>query len=604
MAALDDVQLHLVETFEEACALKEWAGRQPFLAVDTETTGYHPDSDRTRLVQFGNTREGWALSVETRGWGALCHEILTDHQGSLIAHNAKFDAAMIRKDLQYSFPLHRVHDTMIAHHVLNPHLRSGLKPISDRLIDPNASAGQAALHDDFKAYGWTWATVPTDHPNYWYYSALDTVITARIYEILIPQVCKEAPRAYDLEMATAWLTEKVERRGAMTDREYAHDNLAKFQDRAEWIRKDIRDTYGIEPGSTKGIIGVLQNAGHNFTKRTAGGAIALDKEVLSGIQHPLVTQLLRYRALQKLSSTYLENFLSMTSDGHPFLHPSINSLGFNEAGSGYGVKTSRMSMSDPNLQNLPKASKKDPDAPAQIIRNCIVARPGHTLLFCDFSQIEMRLLAHYSKDQHLIDAFSQGDFFVNLARQIFQDPHLGLDDPRRNQTKTIGYAEIYGAGLEKMAQSLGMPVQAAAEFKQAWSDMYPGIRQFGDLTRSEAFRNRKSGGISYVRSDLTNRRYIVDTGKEYSLVNRRLQGAAAEIFKMKILELDAMDVSRYMILFVHDEVILDVPNEDVRDVVHVLQEVMNDDRLLRVPITAEISYGQRWGQKHSWTDEI
>lgn len=604
MAALDNVQLNLVETWEEARQLKEWASKQPYLAVDTEGTGYHPDSDHTRMIQFGNTVDGWAVSVETRGWGSLCHEILTDHRGPLVAHNAKFDSAMIRKDLQYSFPLHRTHDTMIAHHVLNPHLRSGLKAVSDRLIDPNASAGQAALHDDFKAFGWTWATVPVNHPNYWYYSALDTVITARLYERLIPEVQAEAPKAYDLEMATSWLTEKVERRGAMTDRAYAQENLAVFAERSEEIRDQIHSQYGIEPGSNKGIIEVLQSAGHVFTKTTPGGAVSLDKEVLDAIQHPLVTLVRAHRTYQKLSSTYLENFIKLTSDGHPFLHPSINSLGFNEAGSGFGVKTSRMSMSDPNLQNLPKANKKDPDAPAQIIRNCIVARPGHTLLFCDFSQIEMRLLAHYSKDQHLIDAFSQGDFFVNLARQIFQDPSLALDDPRRNQTKTIGYAEIYGAGLEKMASQLGMPTSAAAAFKKTWSDTYPGIRAFGDATRNEAFANkRKYNDVPFVRSDITNRRYVVDPGKEYALVNRRLQGAAAEIFKRKILELEAMDIAQYMILFVHDEVILDVPNEDVRDVVHVLQQVMNDDKLLRVPIAAEISYGQRWGKKFAWTDE-
>lgn len=923
MSALDNVKLHLVETFEEACALKEWASHQEALAVDTEGTGYHPDSDHTRMVQFGNTEEGWALSVETRGWGALCHEILTNHQGPIVAHNAKFDAAMIRKDLQYSFPLHRTHDTMIMHHVLNPHLRSGLKAVSDRLIDPDASAGQDMLKKDFADFKWDWSTVPTNHPTYHQYAALDTVITARLHDILLPQVQKEAPKAYDLEMATAWLTEKVERRGAMTDRPYAEENLAVFQQRSDDISAQIKAEYGIEPGSSKGIIGVLQNAGHNFTKRTKGGAISLDKEVLSAIDHPLVTLIGQYRTYEKLSSTYLENFLKLTSDGHPFLHPSINSLGFNEAGSGYGVKTSRMSMSDPNLQNLPKANKKNPDAPAQIIRNCIVARPDHTLIFCDFSQIEMRLLAHYSKDQHLIDAFKHGDFFVNLAQTMFQDTTIQADDYRRQILKhcvpttseiltkrgwlthtdvrvgdeTLGintetgtsewtpvlavheypeaevmrfgntnrsflctsehewltisrhgttkkktaksicgtewsvqlavpyagtesiltdreaailgwlltdghikravvtgrtsqaklskvaceatiyqvkshtraiieqlltniphyvytgqyrlvptyarellsksgvwdkntydpwmlvtslnssarasmleavtqadgfihysaptvyeatgskaaelvralmylsgkhpgttvrepngkgwqknpidvvrscastmtgqkatltphsigpvwcvttalgtwtmrqgvtpvmtgnsmYAQIYGAGIEKFAATSQTSIKDAHAFVSMLHDSFPGMRQFNQDTTTEAFANkRRYGDVPFVRSDITNRRYIVDAGKEYALVNRRLQGAAAEIFKMKILELEACDLDRYMILFVHDEVILDVPNEDVRDVVHVLQQVMNDDKLLRVPITAEISYGQRWGQKHSWTDE-
>ncbi len=603
MPALDNVKLHLVETFQEATALIRWASNQPYLAVDTEGTGYHPDIDTTRMVQFGNAQEGWAVSIEMRGWGALVKEILENHTGLLVAHNAKFDAAMIRKDLDYDLPLHRTHDTMIMHHVLNPHHRSGLKAVADRLIDPDSSAGDYALKQDFKDYGWDWATVPTTHPTYHIYAALDTVLTARLYELLYPQVQAEAPAAYDLECATAWLTEKVERRGPHLDREYAATHLTDFRRRAEELKNSIRAEYGIEPGSAQGIISTLTAAGYTFTKRTMGGAISLDKEVLSEIDHPLVSHILDYRALQKLSSTYLENFLSGTTDAHPFLHPSINSLGFSETSkTGYGVKTSRMSMSEPNLQNLPKVNKKNKDHPAQIIRNCITARPGHTLLFCDFSQIEMWLLAHYSQDLNLINAFSQGDFFVNLARQIFQDPTLTLDDPRRNQTKTIGYSEAYGAGLEKLSSQLGMSIQATAEFKQMWSAMYPGIQRFNQATITEAFQNKRKHGLPFVRSDRTNRRYIVPEGKEYALVNRRLQGAAAEIFKQKILELQACDLDQYMILFVHDEVILDVPNEDVRDVVHTLQQVMNDATLLRVPITAEISYGQRWGEKRDWTD--
>lgn len=604
MPALDNVKLHLVETFEEAQSLKEWASRQPYLAVDTEGTGYHPDVDTTRMVQFGNADEGWAVSIEMRGWGALCREILTEHTGQYVAHNAKFDAAMIRKDLQFDFPLHRTHDTMIMHHVLNPQHRSGLKAVAARLIDPSATAGDEALKQDFKDYGWDWATIPTTHPTYWHYSALDTVLTARLYELLYPQIQKEAPAAYDLECATAWLTERVERRGPHLDREYAQENLSTFHNKSHELRQQIKSEYGIEPGSASGIITILEAAGHTFTKLTKGGSTALDKEVMDQINHPLVTLIRQYRTYQKLSSTYLENFISGTSDDHPYLHPSINSLGFSETSkTGYGVKTSRMSMSEPNLQNLPKVNKKNKDHPAQIIRNCITARPGHTLLFCDFSQIEMRLLAHYSQDQNLINAFQHGDFFVNLARQIFQDPSLALDDPRRNQTKTIGYAEIYGAGLEKMAAQLQMTTREAAEFKSVWSAMYPGIRAFSQKTTSEAFSNKKQYGIPMVRSDITNRPYIVPEGKEYALVNRRLQGAAAEIFKRKLLQLQACDLDQYMILFVHDEVILDVPNEDVRDVVHVLQEVMNDDTILRVPITAEISYGPRWGQKIDWTEE-
>lgn len=597
--SLSSVQLHLVDNMDTARRFYEWAKDKPTLAVDTETTGYYPDKDRVRLIQFGDERQGWAIPVEEpHSWSGLVQQVLRNHQGQWVGHNLKFDRAMIRVSFGYDIPLDRAHDTMIMHHILNPHLRSALKSVAVRLIDPLADAGDQLLKEDFKRYGWDWDTVPVTWVNYSIYGALDTVLTARLHEQLYPQVSTTAPKAYDLELATSWLVETVERRGVRVDREYAASNLEQFQNQMEHLSDKLHAEYGVRPGATASIVEYLSKQGFEFDKKTKAGATALDKAVLGNIDHPLARDVLRYRQLQKLGSTYLKNFIEMTSDEHPFLHPSINSLGFKESSdAGYGVKTSRMSMSNPNLQNLPRAGSS---AVGDVIRTCIVPRPDHTLLFCDLSQIESRLMAHFSQDKELMHAFDEGDFFTNMLRTVYQDPTIDRKDPRRSPMKNTFYGKLYGAQPAKLAETMGVGLDVATEFFNLINKTYPGIDRYSKRLEELAKRNQKADGLTYVRSVTTNRRYVVDQGKEYVLLNRMIQGTAAELFKTLILRLEAAGLAEYMILFVHDEVILDVPNALVRDVATTLKDVMNCTDLISVPVSADVSYGDSWGRKQDY----
>lgn len=597
--SLSDIQLHFVDSFDVARRFYEWAVNKPTLAVDTETTGYLPDKDHVRLIQFGDTQQGWAIPVEgLHNWAGLVTELLNNHRGTWVGHNLKFDRAMVRNFFGYDIPLERAHDTMIMHHILNPHKRSALKTVAVNMIDPLADAGDQLLKEDFKKYGWGWDTVPVDWPNYAAYSALDTVLTARIKEQLYPEIMATAPKAYDLELATSWLVETVERRGACVNRAYAATNLEQFKNQMTALSDKIHAQYGARPGSTAAIVDALMKEGFNFDKKTAAGAVALDKAVLGNIDHPLARDVLRYRQLQKLGSTYLKNFIERTTDEHPFLHPSINSLGFSEASTtGFGVKTSRMSMSEPNLQNLPRAGSS---AVGDVIRSCIIPRPGHTLLFCDLSQIESRLVAHFSRDERLMRAFDEGDFFVNMLRTAFHDDSIDRKDPRRSPMKNTFYGKIYGAQPAKLAETMGVGLDVATEFFNLINKTYPGIDRYSRRLEELAKANFKKDGLTYVRSDTTNRRYIVDQGKEYVLLNRMVQGTAAELFKTLILRLEAAGLAEYMILFVHDEVILDVPNDIVHDVAHALRDNMNCTDLITVPVMADVSYGDSWGSKKDY----
>lgn len=310
--------------------------------------------------------------------------------------------------------------------------------------------------------------------------------------------------------------------------------------------------------------------------------------MLGDIDHPLARNVLSRRQLQKLASTYLKYYIE-NADENDLIHPSINTL---------GARTSRMSIRDPNAQNLPRhGTSKAGD----VVRNCWTTRyDDGCLIMCDFSQIEARLLAHYANDQGMINAFSQGDFFVNLAQQVFNDPSITKKDPRRQIIKSFVYGILYGAGIRKLAQTAGIPESDARNVMNMWNKTYPGVRIFQNETQRIAQDNDVLHGEPFVRSPFTGRKYVADRGKEYALVNYQTQGGAAEIMKMKIAACAAAGLDKWMVIPVHDEIIMDVPGEHVREAAHLVQSIMNDDSFLRVPITAEVSYGKSWGDKRDW----
>lgn len=596
MSGLSNVKLHLIETIDDVLQYKEWLSqRRPVhaLAVDTETTGLRIGSDIVRLVQVGDGVHGWAMpwtnevGAEGRfigGWAGLFHDTVAKWDGEIWMHNAKFDCPML-EHMRVTVPRRQVKDTRVAAHIMAPHLSTALKNVSNRLVDGASSAAAEKL----QVGTWTWDTVPIDYVPYWTYGALDPVLTYRIGEILFPQVQVDAPVAFELENAVQWVVERMERYGARIDVDFATRKLNEFtrfvNDTGDWIEKE----YGVKPGSNAAIVKVLQEAGFQFDKSTANGAVALDKEVLGGIDHPLAEAVLARRQIQKLASTYLRHFVEDVDD-ESRIHPSINTL---------GARTSRMSMSEPNLQNLPRKNTENPAA--DTIRESVIASEGHTMLMCDFDQVEMRVLAHMASEESMIKAFKgDEDFFVVLARMIFDDPTLIKKDPRRQVTKNAGYATIYGAGIEKFGKTAGITYQQAADVRRRWDELFPGVVKFQRAVIDVATTRRATEGTPYVRCPITSRKQVGDPGKEYALVNFLIQGASAAIFKRKLLELDAAGLGEWMVAPVHDEIVLDVPNEHVDEAAQILRRVMNDDTMLSVPLSASVSYGSSWGSKEEW----
>src|SRR5262245_12634708 len=484
-----DTKIRLVNDWDSAQELMSWLsrGQRTHVAVDTETTGLIIGRDRVRLVQVGWTDAGFAIPWER--WGGLLEEVVRRFPGRLVMHNAKVDTGMLDHE-GLVIPRHRVDDTRIMAHIIEPNMATGLKPQAARHVDPAAVAAQARLDEAINARGagWTWATIPITYKNYWVYAAMDTVLTAHLFEKHWPAVHASFLRSYELENAVQWVIQRMERYGAHVDVQYASEAMNTFERDCNQIERECVDEYHIRPGSNIAVVRKLEEFGFTFTKETKSGAQALDKEVLGSIDHPLAQMVLRRRQRQKLASTYLRHFAT-EYDTHELIHPSINTL---------GARTSRMSMERPNLQNLPRKSESNRDA--ETIRNCITTRDDGdgTLVMCDFDQIEMRLLAHMSQDPGLIEAFhSPDDFFVELARRIFQDPNLTKKDPRRSITKNVGYAQIYVAGLAKMALTAGVPESQVKVVKQQFDAIYPNVSRFQKEVEIRAWQRQRDEGVPY-----------------------------------------------------------------------------------------------------------
>lgn len=593
--SLDDVTgVTLVDSVDDAYALMRWLSTKNRIALDIEGSGLNKQKDKVRLVQFGDQREAWCVPFER--WGGVVDDVARKFEGTYVTHNGpNYDIPMLR-NAGVKIPEHKVHDTRLKAHVVDSTGSLALKNLCKRLIDPRAASMQKELDDAMKKSGWDWATVPIDFQPYWVYGGVDTILTLQLDDILDPIVQRDAPDAYALELAVVWVTERMERKGILVDREHTRKFQSELTEYMTAVEAWCESQYNIYPGSNAKVIQQLQSDGVEFTKLTGTGNISLDKEVLQSISHPLAQAVLGRRRAQKVCSTYLGTYLSLTEDD-PRIHPSINTVGGSgkspfEPGGNSGVRTGRMSSNDPNMQNVPTRGvfKKK-------IRNCFIPEVDHTWIKADFAQIEMRGMAHMSQDQAMLAAFhAEGDFFVNMAVQIFNEPNFQKSDPRRQFVKNGGYAKIYGAGIDKFSTTAGVLVQEGRAFMNQFDATYSGVVRWTRELESLARRRLDAEGEAYVRSPLTNRKLVADSGKLYTLVNFAIQGMAAEILKMKIVEADNAGLGEFMILPVHDEIDFEVPDDQLDVVTPIIRSVMNDTKLLTVPIESSLDFGKKWGE--------
>lgn len=615
MSDLTDIQIHFVETLDEAQEFLRWLGtvKGP-LAVDTETHGLDKMRHNVRLIQFGNETDGWALGWFH--WAALIIDVLRKWEGEYVFHNAKFDTTMIENTANHpdfrsvvtnplKIPRHKCHDTAILANILDPSRTIALKPLCEKLLNQNISNDERLLTDTMGRNGWGWDTVPIDFPPYWLYGSADSVRTKRLFNKLYNDVHLKFPEAYDLEMSTMWVLQKMEKNGFPVDTEYAKQALDEIYKDIDQIEEQSKDEFHCSPGKNQEVIARLKYyTDYEFTKKTKGGALSIDKDVLEDViettDHPLSHLVSSHRKKLKICQSYLRRF---TGEGPANLaHDGRVHVDFNGNVSSYGARTGRIAVSNPPLHQLPRADNSD-NEDAKKVRGCFTSSPGHKLILCDYDQFEARIFASISKDPGLIDLFKDTtkDPFLEITREVFNDPSILKKDPRRQRLKNWYYSQSYGAGDEKQAATAGLNLEEFHEFIEKFNNLYPGVDRFMNAVIQKGRQRAKEENVPpYVKTLLTRRHLPADSvDKAYTLVNFLIQGSQAEILKTKLVELDKEGFSDMLLMNVHDEIIFNIPDEDVENVSKEVVEIMSDDKLFEVPITCEATASWCWGLKNT-----
>lgn len=580
---LAHVNLELVSDFDKAQEFMRWLGQsRRVLGVDTETGGVQgPHRNRLRLIQFGDLDTGWALPWET--WSGLAIDALNRYEGELVFHNAPFDSRYIIHHAGHHLKRWKwelINDTMTMAHLIDPLRPKALKKLAAKHIDPYAAAGQDELAKDMRNGKWTWDTVPADLQSYWVYGALDPVLTAHLYEHFLPQLTP-FKKVYDLEMAVIRIVSEMMLRGSLIDVDYCMSKREELGAYANKARDWLDRKYGLHNmGSNQQLVKCLQDNGIELSVRTDGGDFSVKAEVLEHIDHPIAKTALNIRKAEKMIGPYFDNFIELR-DSDDRVHPTIWPM---------GTRTGRMTVTEPALQTLPR---KDPT-----VRTAFIAKEGHTLVTSDYDQIEARLTAHFSNDQGLIDAFlSDADFFCTIASQIFQT-EIVKKDPRRQVTKNTVYGKVYGAGPPTMAHTAGIPVEQMYAVVDTFDRQYPGVKRLMGKVESTARQRASVDGFGWVTTP-AGRREVCDKGQFYTLLNYLIQGHAADILKMKMVELSAVGLGPYMLLPVHDEVLFEIPDEEVPDAIPLIKQTMENLTDYAVPITASPEVpGDNWGDKY------
>lgn len=580
VSPLHDVELHVVDSVAEAGAFKSWLGqrREGPLGLDTETGGLSPYRNRLRTIQLGDKHHGWTIPWEQ--WGGVALEAFREYQGTYVAHNSPFDWQFIAEHTGYEVPWERLDDTLPMARLDDPTRDNRLKPLNRKFVDPNAALGQRELDEGMTNNGWTWDTVPLDFPPYWIYASLDPVETVHLEPHLRDRI-SHCPEAYSLERSANRISTNMMRKGMLLDVPYVEKSINDFDKQSAQVRDWLKDRHKIgSPKSSAQIAKAMDHLGQKNKFWTDKGAPRFDKDALAYYEksgeNEAVRQLAHYiravRHIEDIRDRYSAKFLELR-DASDVIHCNINPM---------GARTGRMSVSDPALQQLPRDDK--------VIRGSFIPRPGHVFISCDLDQVEMRLLAHLSRDPGLIEAFREADgggadFFTAIARVLYHDFSLVKEDPRRQLVKNSSYARAYGGGPERLAATAGVSLQEITVFEDIFDRRFPNVSHLMDRLERDAqaaFRRGERGGVT-----LEDGRFLpCDKGKEYTGLNYKIQGTAAIYMKRALVNLDAAGLGDMLVLAVHDEAILEVPVDQADEVLRIVEECMTDRQNYLVPLTA------------------
>jgi len=608
-AVSHDAPVHY-ETVLTAQALHAWLARlqtAELFAFDTETTSL--DYMQAQIVGVS-----FAVIPGEAAYVPLAHDypdappqlardevlaqlrpLLENPAQAKLGHNLKYDMSVLAN---HDIRLDGIrHDTMLESYVLNSTAsRHDMDTLSRKYLRHETITFEDIAGKGAKQLTFNQISLEQAAP----YAAEDADITLRLHHHFWPQLSKESGLASlytDIEVPLVGVLSRMERNGVLVDARMLHQQSRELAETMATQEQRVHELAGEEfnLGSPKQIQEILYNRlGLPVTYKTPTGQPSTGEEALQELadRHPLAALILDYRALSKLKSTYTDRLPEQINPRSGRVHTSYHQA---------VAATGRLSSSDPNLQNIPIRT-----AEGRRIRQAFIAPPGYKIIAADYSQIELRIMAHLSGDERLLHAFASGiDIHTATAAEIFGvQPDQVTTEQRRN-AKAINFGLIYGMSSFGLARQLGIERTAAQQYIDLYFARYPGAKRFMDLTRKQA---REQG---YVETLFGRRLYLPDINAsqqqrrqyaERAAINAPMQGTAADIIKRAMLLTDAWleqsGTNAKMIMQVHDELVFEVGSEAVEQSLTAIQACMKAAAALRVPLMVDIGVGLNWDEAH------
>ncbi len=517
-------------------------------------------------------------------------EMLENPNIKKVGQNIKYEYTILNN---YGIELNGIYfDTMVASYLLNPSKPNhNLDDIAMEYLDYKMTPLTDLIGKGRKQI----SLEEVDIERVCRYSCEDADVTFRLSEILDKKL--KDKNLYDLfigvEMPLVTVLAKMEIAGVALDTKFLKDMSAKMEERLEAVTKEI---YGIAGGEFN--INSHQQLSHvlfeklklPIIKRTKTG-ISTDESVLRKLAstHPAIWLILEYRTLSKLKSTYIDALPELINKKTHKVHTSFNQT---------VTATGRLSSSEPNLQNIPIKT----DIGREIRKAFIPLKSEDTLISADYSQIELRILAHFSNDKNLINAFRKGhDIHAYTAARVFDVKEKEVTKKMRAQAKTVNFGIIYGMSPYGLSRDLGIDVPQAEEFIENYFERYPGVKLYLEEQIEEA---REQG---YVTTILNRRRYIPEINSanmkmkqfsERTAINTPIQGSAADLIKVAMLNIAKAigeeGLKSKMMLQVHDELLFEVKKGEAKQMREIIKREMEGVFRLKVPILVRIGEGKNW----------
>jgi len=600
---IDDIphSYRSILTSEEIKAVVEEAMNFDAVCFDTETTALDPFA--AELVGVSLTwqaHQGVYIPIDmdfekAQSQIGLLQPLFASNKLK-IAQNLKFDLGILQKyGLKIEGPFF---DTMLAHYLIEPDQRHNMKVLCEQYLSYSPIPIERLIGEKGKKQG---SMRDVSLEDITQYAAEDTDVTFQLFSILQKELQDKSLKSVfeNIEVPLVSVLNDMEHEGVCVDVPFLNAYSKELQEQVLNAQNSIFESAGVEfnIASPQQVGKVLFE--HlklsDKPKKTKTGQYQTDEETLQSLQgkHPCVDHILQFRTLQKLKSTYVDALPEMVNAHTGRVHTS-----FNQA----VAATGRLSSQNPNLQNIPIRT----DLGREIRKAFVPSDADRVLLSSDYSQIELRIIAHISKDPGMIEAFKQGiDIHTATASKVWGVPIEEVDKDMRRKAKTVNFGIIYGISAFGLSQRVGIPRFEAKEIIDNYFAQFPGIKKYMDDTiafaRDNGYVETISGRRRNLR-DINSRNANIRGFAERNAINAPIQGSAADMIKIAMINiadwLKSTDLKTQMILQVHDELLFDVPKNELETVQSKVKEIMEGAMVLDVPVLVESGTGANWLEAH------